>query len=183
MPPSFCRPCACLFFAAISATLLFSCLPRQHEEPNAPPPSVSPAIPVVNTPVAEPQVVPENNLPEGTDSTHCDKHFAVALGGEKPADVEILRCQYWRSAHWSLEHEYYFEIKKNKDFFEDLIYNGDSLRKLAPAELRTKTGGPAWFVKGKPEEYDAYVSKKPSDDFQVYLHRRSKNIFIHGSQY
>ena len=59
----------------------------------------------------------------GSSGTWDDdpQNWNRAFQSSKPKDVKLIHSRYWRSAHWSYEFEYLFEVEKNNKFREQLF--------------------------------------------------------------
>lgn len=79
----------------------------------------------------------------------------------KPDDVVILHSRYWRSAHWSYEAGYVFEIAANSKL-RDQLFRENRLRRLegAAAAEAKQLCSPAcllWFAPTTIEEYEVWA--------------------------
>lgn len=112
-----------------------------------------------------------------------------AFSSDPPPGITVVNSWYWRSAHWTLEHEYFFEIEVTDEMAQALI-SSDGLHKLdSPGNL----GGslyfhekPEWFAPKPFGSYDIYMyvegTSGASGHFIILVDRESGHIFISDYQ-
>lgn len=92
------------------------------------------------------------------------KNFQRAWGMSPPEGLRVLHSWYFRSAHFTREEVYYFEIVGIQEFAEDFAeVNGmvlaepESLERFSFCVER-----PSWFAPKDPEHYRIWTSRQPS---------------------
>lgn len=114
------------------------------------------------------------------------ENWSRAFQSAKPPGVQIAHSRYWRSAHWSLEFEYFFEIERNEDFKRRLFAENKLRRVLGDEAAKSKKeifgDPPAWFAPKDVAEYDIWVSgDESSGNFKVLIDKTSGAIFLDAS--
>jgi len=113
------------------------------------------------------------------DSSNWDRAF----GSTKPADVVVTHSKYWRSAHWSNEFGYFFELAPNGTLKEQLFTKNKLKRvsgeEAATAKRNTLSDGPDWFAPQSADAYEIWVSvAAPKSNFMVLIDRASGTMFL-----
>ena len=80
------------------------------------------------------------------------KNWGRAFRSTKPPDVRVIHSRYWRSAHWSYEFQYFFEIAPNAGLKQQL-FAANKLRRLVgdeavAARANRFRDAPSWFARG-----------------------------------
>src|SRR5262245_30562510 len=106
-----------------------------------------------------------------------------AFGAFKPSDVVVLHSQYWRSAHWTYEAGYTFEIQANARFREQLFKdNAFTLVVLRDDEEPRSfcfADCPSWFAPGSRDRYQVWAYSDDSEsNFRLLVDTKSGNIFL-----
>jgi hypothetical protein len=113
-------------------------------------------------------------------------NWSRAFGSEKPANYVVSHSKYWRSAHWSYEFEYFFQVKAN-DTFKQELFTRNQLKQLPAADVAqairdTFGASPSWFCPKGADAYDAWVYKTPKRNFRVLIDKKSGDIFLRDYQ-
>lgn len=112
----------------------------------------------------------------------CTKSFLrVFKVYDKPKDIVILNCHYYRSAHFSLEQEFLFEFEKNDSFFYEEI-KLDHLKKVEIAN-HPFSDGYSWFKPGKESEYELYLEESGAHLLRFYRHLKTGRLYLYGHQW
>jgi hypothetical protein len=112
------------------------------------------------------------------DPGNWSRAFQVA----KPPEVRVLHSRYWRSAHWTYECEYFFEIAPDPRV-EALLFGKNKMRRASGAEaLKIKANvfgaPPPWFAPRKAVEYEVWVyERRPDSNFKVLIDKTSRVMF------
>ena len=99
-------------------------------------------------------------------------------GFDPPDHVQIINSYYWRSAHFTLEFEFYFEIAPNNEVLETFL-SDESLRKVKPQNewidfFQTK---PEWFIPKDIKHYEVWIAKDSGDNFKLFVDKDTGHIF------
>ncbi len=97
----------------------------------------------------------------------------------------MIHSWVWRSAHWTLEYQYFFEIEATDEIAQSLI-NRDDLQKLGNPESLDESlyfyQKPEWFAPKPLAEYDIYVysegTSEASGHFILLVDHETRHIFI-----
>lgn len=104
-----------------------------------------------------------------------------AFGEKKPADVEVRHSWFWRSAHWSYEFRYAFEVAPNAQL-RDRLVRERSLRSLEPNELGTLHPpgvDEAWFAPGDAADYAVWWPRDGiRSEFVLLEHRPTGTLYV-----
>lgn len=108
-----------------------------------------------------------------------------AYGDDLPKGIKIEHSYYWRSAHWTMEYEYFFVIADSQAA-RDNILKLDELKKYEkPDELRISVDSfvnkkPSWFLPKKLEAYDTWIIKDPDGrgNLRLFIDKETKEIHI-----
>jgi hypothetical protein len=101
----------------------------------------------------------------------------------------VVNSWYWRSPHWSLEQECFFEIEATDEVVQELI-NSEGLHQVdGPRSLSGSLhlhDAPEWFAPKPSGDYDIYMYEKgtsgASGHFIILVDRESGRIFINDYQ-
>lgn len=110
-----------------------------------------------------------------------------AFRSTKPPDVTVVHSKYWRSAHWTYEFEYFFEIAPNTKLKEQLFAN-NKLRKVSGDEatkIKKDVFGdvPSWFAPKAVTEYGVWVFEdEPDRNFKILIDKMSGVMFLNDHQ-
>ena len=75
-----------------------------------------------------------------TDAKETYKYWA---GTSSPADIQLLKGQYWQSAHWTKEYIMYLKLKPSKNWWNEFIKQ-NSLS-VDTTEWTKPDDAPQWF--------------------------------------
>ena len=101
-------------------------------------------------------------------------------------EVVVVHSMYWRSAHWTCEFSYSFEIDPTPAVKAQLFEN--NLRQLTPEEVakekeRTGLADAPWFAPKDASAYDGWVyGDLPRSEFKMFLDRETGHIFLNDIQ-
>lgn len=88
--------------------------------------------------------------------------------GTKPIDdVQVLKGQYWQSAHWTREYILYLKIKPTDKWWDDFVKH--SQLKIDSRKWSKPSDSPEWFQ--VPENIEIY---KHADDLNASRYFRDK---------
>jgi hypothetical protein len=110
-----------------------------------------------------------------------------AFHSTKPPDVTVVHSKYWRSAHWTYEFEYFFEIAPNRQL-KDQLFAKNKMRQAAGDEATQirKTvfsDVPSWFAPKGVTEYEVWVLEgEPDRNFKALIDRKSGVMFLNDYQ-
>jgi hypothetical protein len=97
--------------------------------------------------------------------------------------VVVLHSRYWRSAHWTYEFQYFFEIKRNDDLKDQLftqnklirLYNEDAIEAMYDFFGER----PVWFVPKDVDKYQVWVYEgETGSHFRVFVDKETGNLFL-----
>lgn len=114
-------------------------------------------------------------------------NWSRAFHSTKPPEVTVTHSRYWRSAHWTYEFAYYFEIAPNTTLKEQL-FSENKLRQVTGDEAaRVKKNvfgaAPAWFAPKEVTEYEVWVHDgEPHSRFKVLIDKKSGVVFLNDYQ-
>lgn len=121
-------------------------------------------------------------LSSGTWENDPD-NWERAFRSRKPDDVVVLHSRYWRSAHWTYEFQYFFEIKRNDDLKDQLftqnklirLYNEDAIEAMNDFFGER----PVWFVPKDVDKYQVWVYEgETGSHFRVFVDKETGNLFL-----
>ena len=112
------------------------------------------------------------------------RNFKRAWGVNAPGAVQVVHSQYWRSAHFTREEVYYFQLRATSSYAE--VFAAEN--RLKP--LRARDLGafsfmqpkPAWFAPKPPSAYQIWGTGSEAPAGFVLLDRMTGDIFIHVAQ-
>jgi hypothetical protein len=112
-----------------------------------------------------------------------NENWERAFGLTFPDTIEMKRSWYWRSPHWPLEQEYFFEIECSKNI-EKKFLKGDDLELIDSThyeEIKFFNNKPSWFA---PKDYNKYEIWNSSeyDNYYLFIDRTNSSIFITDHQ-
>jgi hypothetical protein len=115
------------------------------------------------------------------------RNWKRAFQSVKPADVVVVHSKYWRSPHWSIEFEYFFEIAPNAALKAQL-FTANRLRQVGGEEakrIRARIFGdrPGWFAPKDVSAYEVWsFDGEPERNFKVLIDKSSGHMFINDYQ-
>ena len=95
-----------------------------------------------------------------------------------PDSVEIIHSFYWRSAHWTLEQEYFFQLKYDEEIINSFLSKGgmklheDNIEPL----LRYFNDKPSWFAPLDNDRYDIFI-EEGLGNFKLFVDKDKNYIF------
>jgi hypothetical protein len=110
-----------------------------------------------------------------------------AFQSTRPPDVTVVHSKYWRSAHWTYEFQYFFEIAPNQPLRDQLL-TSNKMRQATGEEatqIRMTVFGdaPSWFAPKGVSEYEVWVLEGERDrHFKVLIDRKSGAMFLNDYQ-
>ena len=113
---------------------------------------------------------------EGTwedDSNNWIRTF----GTLQPSSIEVIHSKYWRSAHWTKEFEYFFELKFSKEELDSFLAE---LKEDSEKSVTSFTGKPEWFLKGEGSDYRAF--SLGGSYVRIFVNTKTGHLFIWDSQ-
>lgn len=111
-------------------------------------------------------------------------NFKRAWGSSPPSNVKVVRSWYWRSAHFTREEMYYFQLSAPLAYAEAFAAENG----LKPAEPDTITGfafpngKPSWFAPNPAARYRIWKTPESFPSGFVLVDRESGAVFIHCAQ-
>lgn len=115
-------------------------------------------------------------------------NWSRAFRSSKPPDVTVVHSRYWRSAHWTYEVQYFFEIAPNTKLREQL-FSENTLRHVTGDEatkIKKDVFGdaPVWFAPKGVAEYEVWAFKEDGSgrNFKVLIDRASGVMFLNDYQ-
>jgi hypothetical protein len=115
------------------------------------------------------------------------KNWERAFGQEPPKGVEIVHSWLWRSPHFTLECEYFFQLRSNRAFAKQAIETGrlenmsvdpNSDQEEREQLLRFFHDKPSWFIPKPIERYEIWRGKPPAENFRLFLDQDDGSIFL-----
>jgi len=106
-----------------------------------------------------------------------------AFGSTKPSNVAVLHSKYWRSAHWSYEFQYFFEIAANETLKNQFVATNNLRLATATDAERIKSDivgeVPRWFAPKEATGYEVWATDETADRNMVLLiDRQSGHLFV-----
>ena len=109
-----------------------------------------------------------------------------AFQSKKPDDVTVLHSKYWRSAHWTYEFQYFFEIEHNGVFQGQLFTQNKLVRVEGKDALEAKSNffgePPAWFAPKTMDKYEIWVYRDHQGNFRIFVDTETGNLFLTDDQ-
>lgn len=111
------------------------------------------------------------------------KNWERAFHSDKPADAVVLHSHYWRSPHFTLECEYFFEIKAHEGLKTQLFTMNRLMKPEGAAVAETFRNAfgsrPPWFLPKSEDKYDVWIYRdEPRGHFRVFIDRETGNLFL-----
>ena len=106
-----------------------------------------------------------------------------AFHSGRPPDVVVVHSKYWRSAHWTLEFQYFFHLGKNDALRKQLFAENKLARMEGEAAARASSDffgdKPAWFLPGRVSDYEVWaIAAETGRHFRVFIDRRTGELFV-----
>jgi len=111
------------------------------------------------------------------------KNWGRVFQSTKPSDVRLIHSRYWRSAHWSYEFQYFFEIAPNAALKQQL-FAANKLRLVVGDEADAARANrvhdaPSWFAPRSLESYEVWISAdEPGRNFTLLIDKTSGHMFL-----
>lgn len=129
------------------------------------------------------QILTRASNPISKEGTWEDdpKNWQRVFGQGHSDRLKEIHSYYWRSAHWTLEYEYFFELALNKADSEDWIGN---IKEIKGKECLSMMDGsfikkPKWFLSDKKSSYRCFVAPKGRGN--IFFHKKSGHFFMTDS--
>lgn len=108
------------------------------------------------------------------------KNWERAFDSTPPSEITIVNSWYWRSVHFTLEFEYFFEIIVPNELRQELIFYNDfqKVDSIENIDLNFSKNKPKWFVPKEMSAYDIYGSAEIHDNFKIFIDRETGHIFL-----
>lgn len=110
------------------------------------------------------------------DPQNFERIFRV----EQPADVQVIRSHFWRSAHWSYEYRYFIALKPNESFLSQLT-GPAQMTPTSPSKHLLEAcwpEPPAWFLPKPISDYDAWIPVAAEAQYRVFRDRDNGTVFV-----
>ena len=111
-------------------------------------------------------------------------NFKRAWGANPPKGVEVVHSWYHRSAHFTVEEIYYFQIRANPAYAEAFAA-GNHLAPVSAVAIGPFTfvqAKPSWFAPKSSSAYRIWSSSTQGPSAILLLDPQSGAIFIHVAQ-
>jgi hypothetical protein len=113
------------------------------------------------------------------------KNWNRAFGEELPKEVKVIHSKYWRSDHFTVEFEYYFEVEATSRW-RDMFLSKGKLQPVSPSTARSFRANhysadiPSWFA---PDPVDRYEVWDIAEYFgSVWIDKTTGHIFFYEWQ-
>ena len=89
------------------------------------------------------------------------KNWYRAFNEEQPGEVKVVHSKYWKSAHFTEEHIYYFEVAATSEW-RNAFLTKHNLQLVSPSTARSfRTNNhsddtPNWFAPDPVDSYDVW---------------------------
>lgn len=97
-----------------------------------------------------------------------------------PTDsIEVIHSWYWKSPHFTFEHEYFFELTYNETIKEQFL-TGNDLFQLDSSDyssIHHFNEKPNWFTPKEYHNYDVWSSYEYPNYF-VFIDKTKRRIFL-----
>ena len=110
------------------------------------------------------------------------RNWQRAFGEDTPKGVSVVHSQYWRTAHFSYEAGWYFELKVSPERRRKLVQSN-----LVPVEILESTkmdepcpDPPRWFV---PKPLLSYQVWRSDGRYRLFVDRATSEAFVSDCQY
>jgi hypothetical protein len=109
-------------------------------------------------------------------------NWSRAFGSRQPSGVTVLHSRYWRSAHWTYEFQYFFEVAPNTKLKGQLV--ASKLRQVtgevaAKAKKNIVGDVPSWFSPKDVAEYEFWMFEESSGgNLMLLIDRKSGVMFL-----
>jgi hypothetical protein len=109
------------------------------------------------------------------------KNWERAFSGRIPTNVAVVHSRYWRSAHWSYEAAYYFEVT---GAVRSALLSDTNLVRLPPdASMGYFGEKPAWFAPKPLEAYEVWgYTNDPPRNYRLLIDKTNEIAFFTDHQ-
>lgn len=116
------------------------------------------------------------------------KNWKRAFGTTKPDDVQVVHSQYYRSAHFTYEFHYYFEIEHNEGLRTQLSEENSLVEFRGViaenAFKRLSMNRPDWFASKDVSSYQLWgYADETRDAFLMLIDRETDHLLLTDTQY
>jgi hypothetical protein len=110
-------------------------------------------------------------------------NWGRAFGTTKPDEVVVRHSRYWRSPHWTLEYEYFFEVERNAGLAKQAFGGNDLVRVEGEDAVRVRDDAfrerPPWFAPRPAERYEVWILRdQPDSRFRLLIDRETGTWFM-----
>ena len=112
-----------------------------------------------------------------------DDNWERAFNQNLPKEIILVHSWYWRSPHFTLEQEFFFELEPNEKIMESFLGKGDLqiIDSNSYHKINHFNEKPKWFTPKNYQSYDIWISND-YDNFFLFKEKESKHIFWSDSQ-
>lgn len=105
------------------------------------------------------------------------KNWQRAFGEQTPTNLAVIHSQYWRSAHWTMEYEYFFEVR---GAVRSELLSDTNLALLGTnADMGISTPKPSWFAPKPVDQYEVYgFTNGPPSKFRLLIDKADESTFF-----
>lgn len=104
------------------------------------------------------------------------KNWERAFGEHIPTNIVVVHSRFWRSAHWTYEFAYYFEV--NGDVRKELL-SDTNLVLLSKFEDDFFGEKPAWFAPEQIKDFEVWgYTNSPPSRFRLWVDKSGKRAFF-----
>jgi hypothetical protein len=100
----------------------------------------------------------------------------------KPDDVVVVRSWYWRSAHWTYEYEFYFELEQNEPLREEMISFNELVLRTDNEGFTRGHQSPEWFAPKELSEYEIWEAQG-NDNLALLMDKETGHLFLRDWQF
>jgi hypothetical protein len=105
------------------------------------------------------------------------KNWKRAFGERAPTNITVIHSQYWRSAHWTMEYAYFFEVQGAVR--KDLLSDTNLVRLDTNASMEIFSPKPSWFVPKLIDQYEAWgYTNGPPSKFRLLIDKADGSTFF-----
>lgn len=110
------------------------------------------------------------------------RNWRRAFSSDLPPGVAVVHSRYWRSPHFTLEFEYFFELRVDDPNALDALKHG--LTRYADQETHRPVDQffgdrPAWFIAGPLEQYEIWIEGTGAFSHRkLFIDKTSGAVFV-----
>ncbi len=93
----------------------------------------------------------------------AEKAYEYWAGNKPPKEIELIKGQYYKSPHFSLEYELFLKLKSDKKWFNEFVEYNKLEIDTEKNDWKQWVKLPEWF---KPEENYLIYAKDQSNEFE-----------------